>query len=56
MSKRTTMLGYGDKTMGPDNPTPTPGVGSYTFNNEINPEKNMRRSISFGVSREVYLL
>jgi hypothetical protein len=49
------MLGYGNKTMGIDNPTPTPGVGTYSFEEEINPEKNMRRSISFGVSREVYL-
>jgi hypothetical protein len=55
ISKRATMLGYGHKDMGLDNATATPGVGTYTFNSGINPEKNMRRSISFGVSREVYL-
>jgi hypothetical protein len=47
------MLGYGNKTMGLDSNGVIPGVGSYTFSSDINPEKNMRRSISFGVSREV---
>ena len=52
-SKRATMLGYGHKTMGIDSNGVVPGVGAYSFPNEIDPEKNMKRSISFGVSREV---
>ena len=47
------MLGYGNKTLGTEKKEPVPGVGTYNFESDINPEKNMRRSISFGVSREV---
>lgn len=31
ISKRATMLGYGDKTMGVDNKGVVPGVGTYTY-------------------------
>lgn len=53
MSKKSTMLGYGQKTSPLDNNAFIPGVGKYQIESSIDPVKNRGKSISFGVSREV---
>jgi DNA-directed RNA polymerase subunit K/omega len=53
MSKRATMLGYGEKVFVMKKKDNVPGVGLYDLGRGIDPLKNRKRSISFGVSREV---
>lgn len=53
LSKRSTMLGYGQKIMPLQNKDVVPGVGKYDIESGIDPVKNRRKCISFGVSREV---
>ena len=55
LSKRATSLGYGNKKFGEEGSKFVPGVGAYSFNSDINPEKNQKKSFTFGVSREVNL-
>lgn len=56
ISKRSTSLGYGDKDFGVEKKKFVPGVGTYNFKSDINPEQNKQKSYSFGVSREVTFL
>ena len=52
LNKRATSLGIGNKKIQEVDKLNSPGAGSYNLPADINPERSMRKSISFGVSRE----
>ena len=52
-SKRTTTQGFGNKTMGPEDKSKSPPVGTYDVFDEIHDPGEKIRMKSFGTGREV---